>query len=277
MLSYQHAYHAGNPADCIKHTLWGEVLAHMAAKSGPLWIAETHAGRGIYPVESPEMQKLQEYREGLGLVWPRRALISTAYMQAVKTLNPEGTLSLVPGSPYVALRSLRKGDELQLCEAHPRELTYLRRAISVSNVHIHKANGHDHIPAMVRGGTRVAVLIDPSYEVKTEYKQTVDTVKAILARNPQATIMVWAPVLPDGRQTVLEEGLAELGTSATWRATYLWNPLGAAGLTGTTQIILNLPYRMEDTLPETLGTMVHVLQASYPESRMETGFMIPRK
>ena len=124
MLSYQHAYHAGNAADVHKHTVLAAVLAQLTQKPAPLHYAETHAGRGLYPVNGGEMQKLREYATGLAkLPWvaPPTAL-SSPYLAAVQRFNTvaEG-LTTVPGSPAVAVNALRPQDVLHLCEAHPRE------------------------------------------------------------------------------------------------------------------------------------------------------------
>ena len=53
MLSYQHAYHAGNLADLHKHALLAWMLDYMATKPKPLSYLETHAGRGLYDLSSP--------------------------------------------------------------------------------------------------------------------------------------------------------------------------------------------------------------------------------
>ena len=50
MLSYQHAYHAGNLADVHKHALLAWALAYLTAKDKPLSYIETHAGaRALRP------------------------------------------------------------------------------------------------------------------------------------------------------------------------------------------------------------------------------------
>ena len=48
MLSYQHAFHAGNLADVHKHALLATALARLTDKPKPLSYLETHAGRGLY-------------------------------------------------------------------------------------------------------------------------------------------------------------------------------------------------------------------------------------
>lgn len=278
MLSYQHAYHAGNPADCIKHTLWGALLAHMAEKPKPLWVAETHAGRGLYATHLPEMEKRAEYQTGLGAAWPH--LPASPYRHTVDAFNPKRTLTMVPGSPAVAASVLRPGDALHLCEAHPQEHAALCQATRqfphAGQVHVHQADGHTHIPAMVKGGQRVAVLIDPSYEVKSEYLQTAQTVAHILARNPQGTVMVWAPILPDARHQLLLAALQDLDVSATWQADYIWAPTGS-GLIGTSQTVVNLPYALEDSLPILLASTVAALSHLYPQGQLSHRFLTPRR
>ena len=47
-MNYRHAYHAGNPADVIKHAVLAFVLSHMVQKDKPLRVIDTHAGLGRY-------------------------------------------------------------------------------------------------------------------------------------------------------------------------------------------------------------------------------------
>ncbi len=48
MLSYRHAFHAGNHADVLKHYVLGLVLAYTVQKPKPFWYIDTHAGAGMY-------------------------------------------------------------------------------------------------------------------------------------------------------------------------------------------------------------------------------------
>ena len=51
MLSYQHAYHAGNLADLHKHALLAVSLDYLTRKDKQLSYIETHAGRGLYRLD----------------------------------------------------------------------------------------------------------------------------------------------------------------------------------------------------------------------------------
>ncbi len=281
MLSYQHAYHAGGPADVIKHALWAHILRHMAQKEGALHVYETHSGRGLYDVNAPETQKTPEYKTGLLRLMVNQP--SNAYMELVNGLNPSGKLSTIPGSPAVALGVLRHGedgDHLHLAEAHPGELEQLKLAFPharrrAENIHIHEGDGHHLIPTLIKAGQRNAVLIDPSYEVKAEYVQVTETVKAILAKAPKTTIMVWYPLLnPKARSQDMIDVLKALNIPATYLVHYSWNTPDAAGMFGTGQVILNLPYKLETELPNLLKPLVQPLKQT--AANLTATVLVPR-
>ena len=66
MLSYQHGYHAGGPADLHKHIVLAELLARLTAKPRGIAYVETHAGRGLYDLAAPEALKTGEAAQGIG-------------------------------------------------------------------------------------------------------------------------------------------------------------------------------------------------------------------
>lgn len=251
MLSYQHAYHAGNITDVLKHTIWSYILTHFLQKPNHVHVYETHAGRGLYPTNSPEMKRLEEYHYGLGkLSWNRDE--ANPYLKAISHFNPNGVLEQIPGSPALAAHLLREEDHLYLAEAHAGEFEHLKTNIHKPNLHLYLSDGHGLMPRFIRPGNRTAVLIDPSYEIKSEYQQTVHTVSEILALNHQATVMVWYPLLAPGYHKTLITGLAHLKVSATWRMEYTWeDPVKDSkgwGMYGTGNIVLNMPYKLENTV-----------------------------
>jgi 23S rRNA (adenine2030-N6)-methyltransferase len=63
MFSYRHAYHAGNHADVLKHTVLIAILKHMCAKDADLWAIDTHAGAGLYRLDSAPAQTSGESLE----------------------------------------------------------------------------------------------------------------------------------------------------------------------------------------------------------------------
>lgn len=268
MLSYQHAYHVGNPADLLKHTVWGSCLATLVQKPKPLSVYETHAGRGVYPLEAPETQKGAEWQSGIGAL--NIATLPGAYGKTVRSLNLNNQLATIPGSPAVAAHVLRDTEEtidaLHLCELHAGEIVHLHRWARAHPIaHIHQQNGYVHVPALLKGGQRAAVLIDPSYERAEEYAEVLACVTKCLSRTPNATLVVWVPILNKGKSKGKHQGLINslkaLGTSATWLALWDWGERDTDyALHGTAMVVLNMPFGTEKGLLAELEALAQMLK-----------------
>jgi len=60
MFSYRHAFHAGNHADVLKHTILIAVLRYMTEKDAALNVIDTHAGAGLYRLDGDYANKSGE-------------------------------------------------------------------------------------------------------------------------------------------------------------------------------------------------------------------------
>ena len=65
MFSYRHAFHAGNHADVLKHTVLIAILRHLVQKEAPLAVFDTHAGAGLYRLDGDYAQTSGEAANGL--------------------------------------------------------------------------------------------------------------------------------------------------------------------------------------------------------------------
>ena len=208
MLSYQHAYHAGNPADLHKHAALAELLARLLAKPRGLSYAETHAGRGLYRLDAPEALKTGEAAEGIGRAAPAP---DTPYGRALAAVRAAHGPRAYPGSPLLARSLLRPQDRLTLMELHPTEHAALRGTLCGEGVSIHRRDGLEGLLALAPlFPRRGLVLVDPSYEVKTEYAAVAEFTRRLLAKWPEAAILIWYPLLPAGRHAELIDGLGPL-------------------------------------------------------------------
>src|SRR5688572_7395559 len=117
MLSYRHAFHAGNHADVLKHTVLVLILEYMKGKDKPFWYVDTHAGAGAYDLGGAEARKNAEFNTGIGRLWQQQpSALPGAYLEAIAALNPDGVLRHYPGSPHFAAHCLREQDRLRLFE-----------------------------------------------------------------------------------------------------------------------------------------------------------------
>ncbi|MBL1435003.1 MAG: 23S rRNA (adenine(2030)-N(6))-methyltransferase RlmJ [Rhodobacteraceae bacterium] len=254
MLSYQHAYHAGNPADLHKHLVLAELLALLTRKSRGISYMETHAGRGRYDLSSPESLKTGEAAEGIEALTLPDCPLATA----LKTTRARFGDSAYPGSPLIAQTLLREQDRLHLMELHPAEFGALRRALRTDNTAVHKHDGYEGIlslsPPKPRKGL---VLIDPSYEVKTEYEQVAEFTHKLMAKWPEASIMIWYPILPAGRHEELVSGLK----LKFLRHEVSFNLKDGEGMTGSGLLLVNAAYGAEACLKQAVKLAKPLLRA----------------
>jgi 23S rRNA (adenine2030-N6)-methyltransferase len=208
MLSYQHAYHAGNRADLHKHDAFARLIAALQAKPRGITVMETHAGRGLYDLASSEARKTGEADEGI-----RSAHLAPGpYAEAVAATRARHGPDAYPGSPLIAGALLRPQDRLHLMELHPAEHAALKRAMRGTGASVHRRDGYEGVLALAPPEPRRGlVLVDPSYEVKAEYEAVPVFVRRLLAKWPEATVLVWYPILAEGRHERLLAGLAPLG------------------------------------------------------------------
>ena len=195
MLSYRHAFHAGNHADVLKHLCLLALLERLTLKPKPLCYFETHAGAGLYPHDSDAARKTGERARAADRLLrhtPHDPLLRR-YILALQAAQPD-----YPGSPVLALDALRADDELQLCELHPADGQSLQRHFrSEPHVHVHQRDGHEAVRALLPPThKRGLVLIDPAYEIKTEYAQCAATVEHLRKHFRAACIALWYPRLP---------------------------------------------------------------------------------
>lgn len=240
MLSYQHAYHAGGPADLHKHIALAELLARLTAKRRGLSYAETHAGRGLYDLSGAESRKTGEATTGIARVRPDP---ESPFGKALAAIRAEHGPEAYPGSPLVARALLRPEDRMTLMELHPAEAPALRQAMRGSEAAIHQRDGYEGLLALSPLRPRKGlVLVDPSYEVKDEYAGAADFVRRLVEKWPEACVMIWYPILPAGRHRELLAGLRPL---AALRDEVDFLPAPARGMSGSGLVIVNAPYGTE--------------------------------
>src|SRR5947207_15906837 len=101
MLAYRHAFHAGNHADVLKHTVLTLVLRYMNQKDKPYRLVDTHAGAGGYSLEGRYAQKKGEFEQGIGRLWSRDDLPEAVadYVGVARPFNPQARPAHSPCPP----------------------------------------------------------------------------------------------------------------------------------------------------------------------------------
>lgn len=266
MLSYRHAYHAGNHADVLKHIILLQIAGYMAEKPAPFWIIDTHAGAGRYALESPHASKLGEYRDGIGRLWDKKGLPPAVvdYVEFVKMLNPDGALRHYPGSPWLASQSLRACDRLRLYELHSSDVKLLQECFRGAGrqVTVTAGDGFAGLKAILPPPPRRAlVLIDPSYETRDDYANVVKGLQEALKRFATGTYAVWYPQLQRRESERLPETLTRLAGNDWLHATLQVRAPqdDGFGLHGSGMFVFNPPWKLDVALRAVLPVLARAL------------------
>jgi 23S rRNA (adenine2030-N6)-methyltransferase len=291
MFSYRHAFHAGNHADVLKHFIQVQLHRYMNQKDTAYTYIDTHAGAGVYALDSAQAVKSGEYVDGIARLWGRDDLppALAEYVDVVRKLNPSGKLRWYPGSPWVADAETRLEDRLRLFELHPADIRVLAENVRKLEAHhaeqgarargrrilVDHADGFHGLKALLPPPSRRAlVLVDPPYEVKLDYKHVRDALDEAIKRFPAGIYAVWYPLLQRMESRQFADRLKRLPAKEWLHVTLsVAGPRADGnGLHSSGMFILNPPYTLEATLRETLPYLVQVLgQDAGATFRIETG------
>ncbi len=274
MLSYRHAFHAGNFADVHKHVALVSLLRHLQRKPRGYCYVDTHAGAGRYALRSGEGPGT-EWREGIGRLRSVAAgdagevPAEVADYLALVAGAGEGRDDVYPGSPWLAAAIARPQDCAILIELHPAESPALKRLFRGDRkVAVHAPRDADEaIGALLPPAAtpRGLVLMDPSYEQAAEYSLTAARVERVHRRWSTATVAVWYPLLGgprQGRHRALLEALAKVALGEAFRHELEVHPPGRTGLRGSGLWVLNPPWAFRQCWPEVDAWLQQALCAS---------------
>ena len=209
MLSYIHAFHAGNYGDILKHAVFAFTLQHLLKKEKPFCVIDTHSGSGKYALDDERLLKTCEAQCGI------QKLLKAPYSDLKKIFGKDFLSilelyvkkGLYPGSPEIARTFLRERDQLILNELHPKVFEELKLNIKspaltqnakqnspsiILNQKDAKIMLNANIPPKIKRG---CVIIDPSYEDADDYEQTAQMFVSAYKKWPTGTYLIWYPLL----------------------------------------------------------------------------------
>lgn len=311
MFSYRHAFHAGNHADVLKHTVLIAILRHLTQKDTALTVFDTHAGAGLYRLDGEYAETSGEAANGfLRLVAepnkaPAPVKKSSAatksiaaglapviqdYLDLVASFNSKGSHKVYPGSPFIIQRLLRERDKLKLFELHPTDSKTLSANIAQleagRQVAVLREDGFEGLKKFLPPPARRAlVLSDPSYEIKNDYARVVAMVADSMARFATGTYAVWYPIIPRPEAHDVPRKLKTLANKAGkgWlnaTLTVKSSKLTAdeagevirPGLPASGMFIINPPHTLKAALQLALPQLAEILgQDQHATSTVESG------
>ena len=298
MFSYRHAFHAGNHADVLKHTVLVAVLKHLKEKDAALTVLDTHAGAGLYRLDGDYAETSGEARDGiLRLVQPSKSIFPHVgikefainnvsieyskalqdYLELVASFNAKGSHKVYPGSPFIIQRFLAGRDRLKAFELHPTDAKTLVANIAQLDagrqVAVLREDGFEGIkkflPPPVK---RALVFCDPSYEIKSDYPRVTEMVADSLKRFAIGTYAVWYPIIPRPeahdvprklKTLATKAGKSWLNASLTVKSSKLTSDAQGEvvrpGLPASGMFVINPPHTLKAALQAALPQMVSLL------------------
>ena len=162
MFSYRHAFHAGNHADVLKHTILIALCKYLCGKDAALSVIDSHAGAGLYRLDGDYTETSGEAKDGVFKLFqalnvpvaqvkiaqaaPKKGVLAAVkavkpddfcpvlqdYADVLRSLNPKfvetgdvAQLKIYPGSPFITQKFLEGRDKLKLFELHPTDFKSL--------------------------------------------------------------------------------------------------------------------------------------------------------
>lgn len=251
-MNYRHIYHAGNFADIAKHVGLLYCLDALKRKDSPFFVLDTHAGRGFYDLQAPEVQKSGEAERGI-----QRLIVNklgdtalASYFDAIRARRGK-RLPRYPGSCALVASSLRLQDRAVFVELLPAEARAITREIdSLGKIRTDIEDGYVALKALLPPQERRGlILIDPSYESLDELKTMLQAFAAAYRCWPTGIFLMWYPIRSAAQRSMVHSRFAALEIPKMLYADLAIHPDDAGvGLAGSGLMIVNPPFGADQYL-----------------------------
>lgn len=261
MLSYLHEFHAGNFADVQKHSALVLALTMMQAKPSAIAGFDTHAGIAHYDLDTERARKTAEANAGIRRLWQHRERLTgpdwSRMLQVLSQLNNGAEqLRFYPGSPAWFQAYQREQDSLIAFELHSGETSRLRQWARDRRVTVQAGDGLDGLLRQLPpSAPRLLVLMDPSYELKEDYRRVADTLTRAWHKCRHGVFLIWYPNLTSGLHEELIDRVARSGLRKIWHSRVSLDQPPERGMTGSGMLVVNPPWGFGDRLAEVLGAV----------------------
>lgn len=278
MLSYRHAFHAGNHADILKHICLIGVLESMVKKDKNFTAIDSHAGAGLYALDDEKALKTGENQSGIlslcknisQLSPEKYAELPELLKKYIDFVKPYLFNNQYPGSPEIIRKFLRSGDKEFLFELHNTEIEILKSNIKDSRVTILHQNSFENLKALVPPTIkRGFLLMDPSYEVVSDYENSANSLILAYKKWNVGVLCLWYPLLKH-RKSECEMMLSTIKNSIKRYAKdkevqidnielLVDSPEKEMGLYGSGMLIVNTPWQLKEYLEQTIKVLNNLM------------------
>ena len=262
MLSYLHAFHAGNFADVHKHI--GLLVAIQLLQRKPTAIAcfDTHAGSARYDLEGDYARKTKEADAGFQQLWQcRNGLRNPLWRDIWSVIGVKRTdvrIRHYPGSPAWLSSLARSQDRVTAFELHSSESSRLQDWARTHKVKVVAGDGFKGLLAgLPPCEPRLFTLIDPPYEIKEDYPRTAETIQKAWQRCRHGVYLVWYPVLPEAQYQQMISRLQAGPGRKILHSQFVLDTPPPRGMRGSGLLLVNPPWEWAETLDALLNEVIN--------------------
>jgi len=278
-MNYRHAFHAGNFADVVKHVALVLLLLSLQRKDKPYCYVDTHAGAGIYDLESEAAARTGEFKGGIERIWGLQDSGMPGigeYLNLIARLNGDPRRGrpprYYPGSPWIARALARPQDRMELWERHPDETRVLLEHMGdQSGVALHGGDGHQSVRAALPPRERRGlVFIDPPYESGEEWELVLDYLGRAYRRWRNGIYAVWYPIKEESAVAHLHKRLQAGSIRNVLAAEVRTTPAGhPMGLYGSGLILVNPPWQFDTMFARSQAALAKLLAPRFGTCRVD--------
>ena len=260
MLSYRHGYHAGGFADLLKHAVLSLVIEYLKRKPAPIRYIDTHAGGGLYYIGGEMAAKTGEFAKGVGsLAFDDFPAPLQVYSRLIESYLSQ---ERYPGSPLIAADLLRPQDELKLFELHTTEAPRLEALFAKDRrVRVSSTDGFQGLaPLLPVQHARALALIDPPYELRSDYTDAAASLKAAYLRMNNGVFALWYPILDGAPHLSMLNSVKAFVDSKLWQFELAVSDESVRGkMSSTGMLVINPPWTLATDLTEAFKTITQKL------------------
>lgn len=268
-MKYRHAHHAGNFADVHKHVTLLALLAALKRKDKGFLYLETHAGRGVYDLRDSAAEAAGGIARLTGAGCAAGEL--RHYLTRLAQLRRQcGSTRLYPGSPWLAAGELREQDRALLIEWQPAEARALERSLAEISaqrrIRIDTGDGFERLRAALPPPERRGLIfIDPPYEDSgRDLARAQAACLDALRRFPTGVVAIWYPIKDERTDAGWQAALArDAGRDVLLAEWWLYPRDSRVALNGSGMVIVNPPYRLEESMRIWLAELHRHLDAGH--------------
>ncbi len=269
-MNYDHAFHAGNHADVLKHVALLALIRAMSRKPPGFFLLDTHAGSGLYDLSADAAQRSGEAEAGIErLLWTTKTTVPPPAVADYLTALTRFPAGQYPGSPLLAANALRSVDRLLAVEAVAKVGRALMRALDATATELPPRRCQTRIsdglaalksdlPPPERRGI---IHIDPPYEGTHERGAIATALTEGIKRFATGVFVLWYPIK---QRPALNRWLNRLAKDSALPALLVENSIlpdePGNRLTGSGLLILNPPWQFDTTMAEALPYLNQALR-----------------